>query len=172
MTTVPSHIVYEQILRTASTARVDFDVAVINQQALDFAATYTYNLVSGITDTTRKMLQQVISTFVSTPGMTEKELEALIEPAFGPVRAKMIAVTETTRAYSAAVNRYRQMLEELGLKMTRYWHTRSDEEHVCDICRPLNNKPEQEWAAMFPEGPPAHINCRCGLTLRLARRGA
>lgn len=42
------------------------------------------------------------------------------------------------------------------------WNT-SEDDKVCPICRPLNQKPSEEWAEEFPEGPPAHPNCRCWL---------
>lgn len=35
--------------------------------------------------------------------------------------------------------------------------------HNCKICAPLDGHSEKIWGAEFPEGPPAHPNCRCYL---------
>jgi len=164
---VLAKIVFEQALRIALEVGVDFDTAVINEAALAWAREYSGTMVKGVTETTLKMVRKAIAQFVETPGMTEGDVEKLLEPAFGKARAQMISVTETTRAYSNATNHYRAMFEdELGLHMTRVWRTRHDE-LVCPICGPLNDQPEAVWVDRFPDGPPAHVNCRCWTVLRL-----
>ena len=84
------------------------------------------------------------------------------------MRAKMIAITETTRAASQATTSYQDYLRERGINMTRVWNTDADE-LVCPICAPLNGKTEADWGAEYPDGAPAHVNCRCDTTLRLVR---
>jgi len=111
---------------------VQFDPASTVSAASQWARGYSYELVSGLTDTTRKLTQRAVEKFISTPGMTRRELEDLLSPAFGRVRAEAIAVTETTRAVSAATNQYQQQLEEAGISMERIWQTRNDE-LVCPI---------------------------------------
>ena len=86
------------------------------------------------------------------------------------MRAEVIATTEVTRAYSAATNETQALLNETGLQMERVWNTQNDE-LVCPICGPLNQQPESVWAGEFPEGPPAHPNCRCGESLRVVENG-
>lgn len=44
-----------------------------------------------------------------------------------------------------------------------YWITEADG-RVCALCGPLHNREYETWAATFPEGPPAHPNCRCYLS--------
>jgi len=100
--------------------------------------------------------------------MTEAQLEALIAPAFGPVRAQMIAVTETTRAYSQASNLYQQLLAETGFETVRVWRTRHDE-RVCPVCGPLEGVTENAWPPNLQSGPPAHVNCRCWTVLEYRR---
>jgi len=84
-------------------------------------------------------------------------------------KAKVIAVTETTRAFAygnLAVFRHE------GVEAIR-WNTAEDE-LVCEICAPLAGT----TAAMsvgFPEGivaPPAHPNCRCWITPVIPEREA
>ena len=37
--------------------------------------------------------------------------------------------------------------------------------HNCPICGPLDHTTEDSWLAEFPTGPPAHVNCRCILSV-------
>ncbi len=162
-------IVTEEALRVAAGLGVMFDPAAVNVRAAAWARKYVYDLVTGLVDTTRDLLRTVIEQYALTPGgMTIGELTALLEPAFGEVRAGMIAVTETTRAYAEAVDEIQDMLNETGAKMVRIWQT-SNDELVCPICAPLNQKPEGEWDKDFPDGPPSHVNCRCTLSLALVK---
>jgi hypothetical protein len=96
--------------------------------------------------------------------MTRVELEALLEPVFGKVRAEAIAVTEITRAASAALDEYQAQLDDAGVMMEKVWRTNRDE-LVCPLCGPLNGKPETEWGDHGP--PPRHPRCRCFCTLTL-----
>lgn len=136
----------------------------VNGRALLWAQMYSYDLVRGINETTAAALRDAFGIFNSTPGMTRAELEALLEPTFGPVRASMIAVTETTRTASEGVTAQQQYLRDAGFNLTRVWRTNADD-LVCPICGPLNGKAEADWGATPP--PPAHVNCRCAVTLRL-----
>lgn len=162
-------LVVDNTLRLSVETGISFDPAIINTEAVRWARDYSFEWVTGITNTTRNQLQEVVSAFVQTPGMTIGDIEALIEPAFGPVRAEMIAVTETTRAYSEATNKLQGLLraELPELTPTRIWATANDA-LVCIICGPLEGAPESEWINEFPQGPPGHINCRCNTTITFA----
>jgi len=161
-----SALVVDNALRLSVEVGIGFDPAVINELAVNWARDYSFELVKGLTDTTRKVLAQATESFISTPGMTIGDIEKLIEPAFGSVRAEMIAVTETTRAYSAATNELQGLLQQQvpGLIVTKTWLTANDD-LVCPICAPLHGKPESEWIMEHPTGPPGHVNCRCDLAL-------
>ncbi len=137
---------------------------IVNETARQWATEYTYDLVRGINSTTQSALQQIFDTFNSTPGMTRGELEQMIAPLFGPVRASMIAVTETTRTAAAATNAQQVYLRDQGFNLIRVWNTNADD-LVCPICGPLNGRPESEWGATVGS-PPAHVNCRCSVVLR------
>lgn len=156
----------EAALRIMTETRLEFDPAVINTAAANWAETYSFELVSGLTETTRNVVSGAVKKFIETPGMTREQLEALLRPAFGGARAEMIAVTEVTRAFSQATLQYSNLIEvETGIIMEGVWNTRADE-LVCPICGPLNGKRDSLWSDEFPEGPPAHVNCRCFTTLR------
>jgi len=159
------NLVMDNVLRLSVEAGITFDPTILNTEALRWAREYGYDLVSGLTETTRKQLQEAVTAFVQTPGMTIGNIEELIEPAFGPVRAEMIAVTETTRAYSRATNELQELIqaETPELTVTRVNNTMQDE-LVCDRCGPLEGAPESEWPS--PDGPPWHPNCRCSSSIR------
>jgi hypothetical protein len=81
---------------------------------------------------------------------------------FSPVRAERIAVTETTRAVVEGERAYVAELErETGQRMVPIWMTANDE-LVCPICAPRNEKPITNG-----DYPPAHPNCLPGDTLVL-----
>jgi len=159
-----SALMVDNALRLSVEVGIGFDPAIINTEALRWAREYSYKLVTGLTDTTREVISEAMQAFVQTPGMTIGDIESLIEPAFGPVRAEMIAVTETTRAYSEATNKMQGLLqrETPELAITRVWNTMNDE-LVCAICGPAEGAFENEWTRLsLPmDGPPAHVNCRC-----------
>lgn len=164
-----TRIVYSCVIRLTLETGISADPAVVNQAALEWAASYGYDLVRGITETTKKLISTVIQQVISTPGMTHADVVALLEPAFGSVRATTIATTEVTRAYAQATLVYQRLLADHGVRMVRIWQT-SHDERVCPICGPLHDQPEQVWAKQFPAGPPAHVNCRCWTTLHYAGR--
>lgn len=156
-------------IRLAAEVGVQFDIAVVNAAAQEWAKSYTYDLVKGLTETTQKVLRGAMEKYTTLPGMTIGELQALIEPAFGVVRAEMISITEITRAYSQATNHYQRELEDSGIRTTRVFHT-SHDELVCPRCLPWNGKPESMWGLEYPSGPPLHTRCRCFLTLTAAKK--
>lgn len=144
---------------------VSFDPAVANALLMDWARAYSYELVNGLDLTTKDLLRSVMETFHSRGGMTRGDIEQLLKPAFGPVRAEAIAVTEVTRAHAQGQLTYQKQLAESGINMERIWQTNNDE-LVCPLCGPLNGKPESEWEGTA--GPPRHVRCRCFATLRRA----
>ncbi len=143
---------------------VQWDPLIANQQAIEWARTYTYDLVKGLTDTTRKTLQDAFTQFQSTPGMTRAELEGLISGAFSPARAESIAITEVTRGAQAGLDQYTTRLAEAGIAGEQVYHTAWDD-RVCPVCSPDNNKPESEWEDRGK--PPRHSRCRCFCTWRV-----
>jgi len=153
-----------QQLTFLSEVGIPFDIALVNAEAVEWATGYGYDLVTGLTNTTRTLVSRATAAFMETPGMTRADLVGMLEPAFGSVRAEMIAVTEVTRAASQSTNIHQRLLAHQGIQMRRVWQTRHDS-LVCEICGPLNGQPEDVWHIQFPSGPPAHPRCRCGLAL-------
>lgn len=157
----------EQASSLAESIAIGFDWSIVNEQASQWARQYTFELVTNIDQTARRDLQSAISQFFEQQ-MTRGDLEDLIASgrgAFSPNRASLIARTEVTRAGSRGEA---QMVEELkreyDIEMIAVWETRNDE-LVCPICGPRHGKEQGDG---WTEPPPAHPNCRCGLSHRLA----
>jgi SPP1 gp7 family putative phage head morphogenesis protein len=135
-----------------------------NQAASDWAKTYAYNLIGGITDKTRADVQSAMAAWIEKPGSTIGDLVAELSPKFANniYRADLIAVTETTRAYA---NGEKQAYQDAGIKRWR-WNTNRDD-LVCPFCGPLNGK-VVEIGQLFGtfrgeeiSEPPGHPGCRC-----------
>ena len=126
----------------------------VNADALLWAEKYTYDLVSGITSTSQKFLQDELSQWIASGEPLDKLIENLT-PMFGPVRAEMIAATEVTRVYSEA-----NILAwtESGVVSGYRFNTVYDD-LVCAICEPDNGQiyplTDREHLA------PRHVRCRC-----------
>jgi hypothetical protein len=157
----------DAVLALAVEHGVHMDYAHIMRDAGTWAKQYTYTLVKDIADTQKAQLQNVISQ-VADRQLTAEDATAMIEPLFGKARAQMIAATETTRAQSQAIAMYRKELDEHGIAVTERWLTAEDE-RVCEICGPLDHETEDVWRAQFPDGPPAHVNCRCQTAIEVVK---
>lgn len=143
------------------------DFAVTNTEAAKWAAEYAYTLVHGIDTTTMDSLRNAISTFVNTPGYTIGDAMDLLP--FDTARARMVAVTEITRAYAQGNQLAAGALAEQfpGVRVIKRWFTNQDD-RVCDVCGPLADMEpiDQDEVWTTDEGdeidnPPAHVNCRC-----------
>lgn len=146
----------EQILAAQP---IGVDWGLINQEAITWAEGYSFELVQGINETSRRVLADAVGAFFEE-GQTIGDLRAALSQAFGPVRAEMIASTEVTRSAVQGERAFIAELERMGVRMQRFWVT-SQDERVCPICSPLHEVPFAEWSGQFPEGPPAHPRCRC-----------
>ena len=101
-------------------------------------------------------LRDAVRSGISTREMLER---------FDASRAMTVGVTETTvlasRGYVDAVD---QTAAKLGKLFEMWWVTAKDD-RVCPICGPLHARPRRAWSEAFPQGPPAHPNCRCTLDI-------
>lgn len=150
--------------RLPAQAAVRWDL--VNARAQAWARGYSFELVRGITDTSRARLQQMVSQFAARPEMDLRGLGAEIGTVFGRGRGDMIAVTEVTRASAQG---------ELGLfdeirrdnpqaDLVQVWLTSVDE-RVCAVCGPRHGKAR---GSGWIDPPPAHPRCRCSLATDIA----
>jgi len=139
-------------------AMADLGVAwdIINQTATAWASQYTVSVVGQISKTSMAAFLDHFEPWVNS-GEPLKSLIDALTPYYGPVRANMIAVTETTRAYHAG-----NVLTWKTTGMVEAWqyHTAMDEIVMkCPICWPLEGMvfPLDD----FVHAPPQHVGCRC-----------
>ena len=164
----------KRIDRLGTQFSIPMDTGDQSRYIQDWLLDYTPKTTKLIDDTTANRIKPIIEMFRTTPGMTIQDVAAAVAPLSDPMRAKMIAITETTRAASQATSSYQDYLRERGVNMVRVWNTDADE-LVCDICTgrvygvKLNGLTEDQWPPEVAAGPPAHVNCRCDTTLRLVR---
>lgn len=144
----------EQSLEMMNSQPIGIDWAVVNQGAVEWASDYSFNLVNGINDTSRRALQSSVSAYYER-GQTVGDLTGRLSNIFGPTRAELIAVTEITRA---AVEGERAIVRELnkqGVQMVPVWQTNNDA-LVCSLCDPRHDKVIEDGVY-----PPLHPRCRC-----------
>jgi len=141
-----------QQMMTALPSAVDW--ALVNEGAVAWANRYTFDLVRGLTDTNRRLLQTSLDAYFSQ-GQTIGQFEQRLMNSFGAVRAEMIAVTEVTRAASEGEQQIARELAKQGISLVPVWQTNNDG-LVCPICGPRHNKEITDG-----EYPPSHPRCRC-----------
>jgi hypothetical protein len=145
---------------------IGVDWTLINTRAVGWAQKYGFDLVRGINRTTKESLQRHVSEWVGTEGATMGDLFTKLEglPAFNARRARMVGVTEVTRAFAEGNRLGAREFEDEGLfTWRRTWRTNNDD-IVCLLCGPLHNATAQGLDGAYPDGsdkPPRHPNCRC-----------
>jgi len=146
---------------------IGVDWTLVNTAAAKWARGHAGKLVRGINETTRANVGQHVAEFVETPGATIGTLRRKLAqlPSFNDNRARMVAVTETTRSYKEGNRATVRTYEAEGLfTWERTWHTNRDD-LVCELCRPLHGKKAEGLDGEYPlggaDGPPRHPRCRC-----------
>lgn len=139
------------------------DWELVNVDAAEWALNYSHLLMNDISSTTRRAIQREIAYYVEN-SMTINQLRDRIMSlsTFSETRANRIAVTETTRAYAEGNMR---AWSDLDYVERVRWQTANDD-LVCPICGPLNQQTvaKGELFAGRYYSPPAHVNCRCGVS--------
>ncbi|RIK41620.1 MAG: hypothetical protein DCC55_11425 [Chloroflexi bacterium] len=87
------------ILRQLAGIGMTFNYNLVHSQALQWARDYSYELITGINETSRQAVETALARWIET-GAPLDELRRMLEPTFGSVRASRIAVTEATRSYA------------------------------------------------------------------------
>lgn len=138
-----------------------------SKDAIEWANSYGYDLVKGITGTTAKRLQGHLAD-AAAEGLTVDDLRRRLEDdplLFGPVRARLIAQTEMTRAFSEGMLR---SWARDPYVVGKEWITAQDE-MVCPICGGMSGVVvSADGMFTLPNGnrvsaPPAHVGCRCSM---------
>lgn len=146
---------------------LSLSVDAIGNRASEFASRYTYDLVTGIVDTTRERLGNAMTAYFQDESIDLRALGAKVEAVFGEGRGQMIATTEATRASAQGQVVLTEELREESpnARIAMVWAT-SEDELVCEICGPLDGKRIEGDVV-----PPAHPNCRCAVRVVVLDEG-
>ena len=159
-----NEIFFEQFTAQLEEFGLSFDDSTGSDEALNFIEKYTFELVKGIENTTREAIRKEVQYFIQNGDMTIQDLAERLYRYYSPVRAQMIAITETTRAAAQGeLETIAKLHEQYGLEFEAVWQTANDE-RVCIICGPKHGKVITDG-----EYPPAHPNCRCWVNHRLKK---
>lgn len=139
-----------------------FDEKLVPLDAAAWAQEWADTTMRGFGITTYEGIGNVLSLWATTPGADMGMLEQALMDSFqvSESRARIIAVTETTRAIEGGTQRARDRFEEAtggAAVMVAVWYTRNIED-VCETCRPRHGK---EWGDGWEDFPPAHVGCHC-----------
>jgi len=155
---------------------IGFDYTLVNTRAQDWARKYSYELIAGINDTTKQAVQQAVERWYGNG----EPLSALIDdlqPTFSKRRARLIAVTETTKASATGS---REGFKESGVATGMVFKTSRDE-RVCPHCGSLDGKVVGLDGSFYDElapelqsklkrrfdVPPVHPGCRCRIAAQV-----
>ena len=145
---------------------IDIDWTLPFTEAANWARRHGAALVTRVTQTTKDRIRSVVGNWIETPDRTLPDLWKQLQEdhAFSRSRAKLIATTETTRAYAEGEIVGARTLEKEGwFGYVKEWQTAMDD-RVCPICEPLQGVTVQTTKGEFAgglQGPPAHPGCRC-----------
>jgi len=163
ITPVLEAVYSSQALRLADSLRLVLDWTLVNQQAVEWASMFSGELITKITDTTRKLVGEYIQKFY-TDQWTMDDLINRLSPLFGEQRARVIAITEVTNAATqseiATIDYFK---EQYNLNYDGYWLTANDDK-VCEVCGPKHEQIIEDG-----EYPPAHVQCRCEVRWELKK---
>jgi hypothetical protein len=181
-----SEMVYlEAAARMLEVVPITIEWGLVNEEAAQWAYNYSTILAGQINQTSRQAVATSIRNAVAAffeEGLSIDEITARLEAdpklsqlftrevrdrlgrIYGPQRAEMIAVTETTRASIEGQRLMVDKLAEEGIRMVRIWLTARDD-LVCHICEPRDGVEEGKGSGRAywtrDMGPPAHPRCRC-----------
>lgn len=128
----------------------------VNERAAQWASSYSFELVKEMVDADKRFLQTAISSFYQD-GLTLGDLMDKVGRQYSPIRAEMIAITETTRAAVEGDRLYANELRKLGARLRGIVETNQDE-RVCEVCGP-----KQDQDVSVAGYPPYHPRCRCNV---------
>ena len=161
-------VLMEAFLESAEEVMLRFEFGVdwdaVNTDAANWARAHSESLLSDLFNKRYNFVNESVARYFEE-SWTISDLATRLRKWYDPVRAEMIAITETTRAVVEGERAIIRNLErESGQAMIPIWMTANDE-RVCPICSPRDNQ-------VIADGiyPPAHPRCRCVVGYELPKK--
>lgn len=139
---------------------ITLGVTELTDWILTAAREHTAGLVSQVTDTNRKLIQEAIKKGIALGEDRDAMVARIRKVINNPVRAEMIAQTESVNAYQSGLLNFGL---ETGAKRKVYEALAG----ACAICAPLDGE-VVDINDTFSNGvdhPPSHPRCRCSAYL-------
>lgn len=161
---------FEELARWAAPKAFAFDKS--NPAAVDWADKHAAETISGISETTRDEIRDLVSEALEGE-FDVAELAKEISSLLGDdTRAELIARTESMEAANQgqiALWDQAQSDGYLGKNAQKEWVV-GDDDKLCPICQDMDGvevglDEDFEVDGEDMEGPPAHPNCRCTIAL-------
>lgn len=133
----------------------------LSEAVIKVADKHTAHLVSQVTKTTKSYIQRSIKQSIAAGEGREAAIERIQKKIASPVRAEMIAQTESVNAYQSGLDVFG---EESGVTSWT-WDALIG---ACKLCSPLDGVTHKVGVPfVLPNGtevlrPAAHTRCRCG----------
>ena len=135
-------------------ARSRISITLLQDDVIRYAMNYREEWISTINKTTMRSIWKQVEIWRSTGQPIDELIEKIRTLGFNEVRAKRIAVTETSRLNAVA---HQLSYQQANITQFR-WMTYEDN-NVCEICIPNHGRvfPVSQLSNLIP----AHPNCRC-----------
>lgn len=149
----------------ATAAELGIDLTLVAQASVTWAQAFTAEVAGKISKTNFDAYVVAYEKWVHS-GEPLRVLINDLKPTYGPVRARMVGVTETTRAFASS-NIIAWV--QTGLVEGKDWNTAEDQ-RVCPICGSVQTPTPLDATFSITEtgeevnSPPAHVLCRCWLS--------
>lgn len=137
---------------------ITLGVTELTDWILTAAREHTAGLVTQVTDTNRKLIQEAIKKGIALGEDRDAMVARIRKVINNPVRAEMIAQTESVNAYQSGLLNF--AIETNAVSKT--WEALAG---ACQICAPLDGETVAITAQFSNEvdRPTAHPRCRCGV---------
>lgn len=135
---------------------IDIGISNLSESILKAASTVVGDLVKNVTVTTRNLIRESIKQSIARGENIVEATDRIMRVMNNPVRAELIAQTESVRAYQSGL---RDFAEQTGAK------TKTFEALVgaCQLCSPFDGKTIPMDDEFDCGDPPVHPRCRCSV---------
>lgn len=141
---------------------IDIGMSTLHEDVMTAARTQVAQLVSQVTNTTRDLIRKSIAQSIDAGEDVNASIERLKNVVNNPVRAELIARTESVNSYQTGLATFAR---KTGAER-KQWECLVG---ACVICEPLNGV-TIDIDELFALGngtrvdrPTAHVRCRCGM---------